>query len=82
VLVETLLQRIAADQHLGPREIALLPRREPRALAAGQHKAEQQLRKARVDQLFDERASATVRPAITPKLPADNVVKIRRKRAA
>jgi len=48
-------------------------------LRLGQHRAEQRMRAERVDQLFDERAS--VQPKVTPKLPRDNVVAIRRRKA-
>lgn len=46
----------------------------------GQHKAAERMRQARVAQVFDDRA--TVRAKIQPNLPKDNVVQIRRKRAA
>jgi len=49
-------------------------------LRMGQHKAEQRMRAARVSQVIDNRA--TVRPAIKPKLPSDNVIQLRRKRVA
>lgn len=47
----------------------------------GEHRAQERLRDARIEQLCDERA--IVRPKITPKLPEDRkVVSISRKRAA
>lgn len=49
----------------------------------GRHKAELRMQEAQRTQRFDALTSARVRPAIKPKLPADNVVPIkRRKRAA
>ena len=49
----------------------------------GRWRAEERMRRARVDQLFDERASATVKPKVTPRLPQDRVVvPMRRKRVA
>lgn len=51
-------------------------------LRLGEHRASQRMQEAQRGQRFDELTSTRVRPAIKPKLPADNVVPIKRKRKA
>lgn len=46
----------------------------------GEHRAQQRLRDERMAQAIDARA--IVRPVVTPKLPADNVVNIRKRKTA
>jgi hypothetical protein len=44
----------------------------------GEHKAQNWMRNERIAQVFDSRA--TVQAKVAPKLPADNVVKMRRRK--
>lgn len=45
-------------------------------IRAGQERARVRMRQEAIDQAFDHRAS--VQPKVTPKLPKDNVVQLRR----